>query len=248
MGSSQFYLNHFKAYGTSDASGNLTITITVAENSNISWLSFKDLMLENTASVTVSAKAGKYGTVIFPFTPDVSTGFDDIKFYSCSEVNSETNKVRLVEVVAPEANTPYLIKNNGEENFSKTLSGGITSTRDSYTVGLLTGVMTASTIPASANNYVLQTPTDGENEGVQAFYSVDANFTATAYKCYLTYTGSLSAKLIGFETADVDGIRSIDDEIMSNGERSEIFNLAGQRVSKAQKGIYIVNGKKVVIK
>jgi len=35
---------------------------------------------------------------------------------------------------------------------------------------------------------------------------------------------------------------------MSNGERSEIFNLAGQRVSKAQKGIYIVNGKKVVIK
>jgi hypothetical protein len=27
-----------------------------------------------------------------------------------------------------------------------------------------------------------------------------------------------------------------------------IYNLAGQRVSNAQKGIYIVNGKKVIIK
>ena len=46
---------------------------------------------------------------------------------------------------------------------------------------------------------------------------------------------------------DADGILSVDADgnIMENGT---VFNLAGQRVNKAQKGIYIVNGKKVLVK
>lgn len=38
--SGQFYIGNFSAVGQTDAEGNLTTTITVAENSNISWLSF----------------------------------------------------------------------------------------------------------------------------------------------------------------------------------------------------------------
>jgi hypothetical protein len=52
--------------------------------------------------------------------------------------------------------------------------------------------------------------------------------------------GGLSeATLLG----DYTGIQT-----MSNGlNRSEtIYNLKGQRVSKAQKGLFIINGKKVV--
>ena len=46
---------------------------------------------------------------------------------------------------------------------------------------------------------------------------------------------------------DADAILSIDAEgnVTENGT---VFNLAGQRVNKAQKGIYIVNGKKVLVK
>ena len=46
------------------------------------------------ANVTVAAKAGKYGTIIFPFTPDVSTGFDDITFYSVKEVEKESLQLK----------------------------------------------------------------------------------------------------------------------------------------------------------
>ena len=42
-------------------------------------------------------------------------------------------------------------------------------------------------------------------------------------------------------------ITELDGESL-NGKNDVIFNLAGQRVGKAQKGIYIVNGKKIVIK
>ena len=195
------------------------------------------------ASVTVSAKAGKYGTVIFPFTPDVSTGFNDITFYSCASVDGDA--VELEVVATPVANVPYLIKNTGASDFSTTLTGWGTAAADSYTAGLLTGVYTAATIAASAGNttnYVLQTQDD-----TQAFYKVDADFTATAYKCYLTVTESGEAKsrvlyLDGDATA-ISGINTEDAAI--NGA---IYNVNGQQLNGLQRGINIVNGKKVLVK
>ena len=194
------------------------------------------------ASVTVSCKAGKYGTVIFPFTPDVSTGFDGITFYSCETVNGATGKVQITEVNTPVANVPYLIQNDGGDNFSQALTGWGVATADSYTEGLLTGVFTAATIAAEANNFVLQTQGD-----VQAFYKVDTDFTATAYKCYLTYNSGAGAgvKALGFEFRTPTSVRGLE---MAEGQNGTIFNLAGQRVQKAQKGLYIVNGKKVLVK
>jgi hypothetical protein len=43
---------------------------------------------------------------------------------------------------------------------------------------------------------------------------------------------------------DVDGIQTV--KVANNGQT--IYNLNGQKVNKAQKGLYIINGKKVVVK
>ena len=45
---------------------------------------------------------------------------------------------------------------------------------------------------------------------------------------------------------DGTGIREI--QTVSAEEAAEIFNLAGQRLQKAQRGVNIVNGKKVLVK
>jgi len=46
---------------------------------------------------------------------------------------------------------------------------------------------------------------------------------------------------------DPDGIKEVNAQWpMANGQT--IYNLAGQRISKLQKGIYIVNGQKVLVK
>ena len=42
-------------------------------------------------------------------------------------------------------------------------------------------------------------------------------------------------------------IEQVENSQLNQGNAT-IFNLAGQRVNKAQKGIYIVNGKKVAVK
>ena len=46
----------------------------------------------------------------------------------------------------------------------------------------------------------------------------------------------------GVETTDIDVLEAVG---ISNGK---IYNLNGQEVKKAQKGIYIVNGKKLLVK
>jgi len=235
---------------STEATANLGVTFTPTGTGQI-WERVDNFRLTYVGlnkEVTVSAKAGKYGTVIFPFTPDVTgDAFNDITFYSCSSVNSTTKNVLLTEVDKKDvaANTPYLIKNNGVEDFSETLSGWNIATEDSYTVGLLTGVLTASTIPAGANHYVLQTPTSGVNEGVQAFYKVDAAFTATPYKAYLTYDGGSLVKAFYLDFDSATGITKTTEK--TEGTES-LFDLSGRRVSKAQKGLYIMNGKKVMVK
>ena len=208
-----------------------------------------DLAIEEAsqASVTVSCKADKYGTVIFPFVADI-TEFSGIKFYSCESVHPVSNRVQIEEVSALEANVPYLIQNEGAENFSQVVTGWGTATADPYTEGLLTGVYTNANINGD-NRYVLQTPTEGDDAGVQAFYKVTSDFTATPYKCYLNYDASNPVKALFLGFNDADAIRSIDNESsMFNVESSKVYNLAGQRLQKLQKGINIVNGKKVLVK
>ena len=56
-------------------------------------------------------------------------------------------------------------------------------------------------------------------------------------------TGSGAAEFIGFD-GEVTAIESLTAENANN----EIFDLQGRRVAKAAKGVYIVNGKKVVLK
>ena len=46
---------------------------------------------------------------------------------------------------------------------------------------------------------------------------------------------------------DPDGIKAVNAQWQMTGDQS-IFNLAGQRLSKMQKGINIVNGKKILVK
>ena len=191
-----------------------------------------ELVETSKPSITIS-RSGNWGTIILPFDAAIPEG---LTAYSCTGVD-DNDKLTLESVDAFKANTPYIIKGTCDA----TLTGDAQGTQLSYTSGLLTGVYTAATIPASSGNttnYVLQTQADG-----QAFYKVDTDFTATPYKCYLTVTSS-EVKAFFLDFGGEDAINGIEAET----ENAEIFNLAGQRVNKAQRGIYIVNGKKVLVK
>lgn len=86
------------------------------------------------------------------------------------------------------------------------------------------------------------------NKGTQGvgFYRLTTGKTLGVGKAYLTYSGSLS----NFFDIDDDGTTSIDvrskmEEVRGDGL---YYDLNGRRIMNPTKGIYIVNGKKIVIK
>jgi hypothetical protein len=89
-------------------------------------------------------------------------------------------------------------------------------------------------------NYVLT----AENN-VAGFYKKDAAFNVLNNKAYLNVPESMKAIRIRFENNDgtTDIIEVPTDVLNGNGE---IYDLSGRRVEKTTKGVFIVNGKKVI--
>ena len=79
--------------------------------------------------------------------------------------------------------------------------------------------------------------------GAVGFYRVKEEIVIPAGKAYLVISAGVKS-FYGFEEDEATAIEMVEGQSsMVNGS---IFNLAGQRVSKAQKGINIINGKKVL--
>ncbi len=204
-----------------------------------------DLAIEEASQASVSVKIdpNKYATRIFPFTP---SAIDGVTFYSCTA--AENGELTLVEVATPEANVPYILHTS--KDVDVTLEGWGTASTTEYTAGWLTGEYAEKEI---TSGYVLQTL-----NGEQKFYAVDAAdaITVPAYRAYLNASTSGGVKAFGFPGALPTGIETVDNGQLTMGR---VYNLAGQRVQKAQrsaqgdashlkKGLYIVGGKKVLVK
>jgi hypothetical protein len=74
-------------------------------------------------------------------------------------------------------------------------------------------------------------------------------FETGAHKAYLALTADESSakSFYLFSDAVTDGIGAVESTRF-NTQGAEIYNLNGQRVSTPQRGIYIINGKKVLVK
>lgn len=84
----------------------------------------------------------------------------------------------------------------------------------------------------------------GKKGGVVGFVKVKSGVVIPKGKAYLTLPAS-ARDFIGFGEDDITGIDAVKQEAKAD---NQYFNLAGQRVAQPTKGLYIVNGKKVIIK
>ena len=94
---------------------------------------------------------------------------------------------------------------------------------------------------AIENSYVLQ-----KHDDRVAFYLV--NNTKPTMKPFRAYIKPQSTNAKQFIKVVFDGEATGIKEITSDNTKAEIFDLSGRRVAKAQKGVYIINGKKVIKK
>ena len=111
---------------------------------------------------------------------------------------------------------------------------------------LLVGSVFNKMITAEDNTsyYILAAPDDNNNEmGMYRVELIDDMFECMANKAYLPLESSAPAR-ISFDFGTETGIRELKDE--NDNVKTEIYDLSGRKVENAKKGIFIVNGKKVV--
>jgi hypothetical protein len=181
------------------------------------------------ATVTATIPTSGYGTIASAYALDCANLPAGLKAYKVTGLTAET--VTLEEVnVAVAANTGLILNGTaGAYNIPVAATG-----TDISTTNKLKAAVTATAIDAN-KAYILQ-------GGL--FHLVTAASTIPAGKAYLLasdITGG--ARSLNF-TFDATAIKAVEGE----AQNGEFYNVAGQRVAQPTKGLYIVNGKKVVVK
>ena len=186
------------------------------------------------SSVPVTISAAGLAT----FASDVAldfTGVTDLEAYIAKE---ESGAIKLHQVNKVPAGTGVLLR---AKNNATDFEVPVATTNDDVTDNIFvrgTGAAVASS-EGGKYNYVL-----GKHNGEVGFY-LAGGMTVATNKAYLQTTIASARIAFDFDTEDVTAIEAVKAQ---NVESSQFFNLAGQRVAQPTKGLYIVNGKKVVIK
>ena len=184
--------------------------------------------------VTLALSEVGWATLMLPFDAELPEG---VIAYSCKEADGEV--LTLTEAESLKANTPYLM--NGEKS-EHTFTGYGLASKDSYTDGLFVGTYVDYQTTADGKTYVLQ-----NNNGNLAFYLVQetAQPWIRTNRCYMIYEAANGAPVFRIGK----GTTGIAPSTLNAQPSTVIYDLMGRKVTTMMKdGMYIVNGKKVVIR
>ena len=191
----------------------------------------------------------KWNTLCVPFDFPKSA-FAEVKVLDGVTVTDENASMSFADAGSTiTAGTPCLVKasidgaslvvNNVAVNPSTAAGSTAKSDGTPETTVTFVGTFTGESLTSSNSNaWVVSN---------NKLWNVNSDVTVGAYRAYFTVETAAEVKVLSFDFGDVDAIGSIanSQEPIAN---SQIYNLAGQRLSKLQRGVNIVNGKKVLVK
>ena len=220
-----------KAY--KNETGVLTITVKgndyEADSTSVTTYT---IQFYNASATLAVNSAAHYGTFCAPFNVTIPVG---VTAYTISGID-KNGILTLEQQNTISAHTPVIVYSESASGINEVQFGVATS--GTATSNYLKGVYTDTTAPVGS--YVLQ-----NQNGRVGFYQVQAGIQpwVRANRAYLTVPASANVK--AFYMDDATAIQTVE-ELLSG--KAEIYDLAGRRQQKLQKGINIVGGKKVLVK
>ncbi len=187
-------------------------------------------ILESNVTATI-AESG-YSTISCGAALDFANATPSgLKAYAVSALTSTS--ATLTEVSQAPANTGIILQGTAGREYTIPVIASASEIATNY----LKAAVTATAVKANAA-YVLK---DGK------FKQVTSESSVPAGKAYLLASDiPAGANIINFDFGGET--TGINEELRMKNEESVYYNIAGQRVAQPTKGLYIVNGKKVVIK
>ena len=180
-----------------------------------------------------------YATYCSPYALD----FTNVSGLTAYEATISGTTVTFVDVNDSEAGAADQLFAAGEGMLLKGAEG-------TYTIPVI------ASAPENTDNKFVGTITGEENVAAGIFVLMNQNnkvgfyktknpFTVGAHTAYLPAIAG-ARDFIGFDEDSTTGVEELKNSKIE--ELNSVYDLQGRRVNKAQKGMYIVNGKKVVIK
>ncbi len=185
-----------------------------------------------------------WSTFASPYALDLSTISGGTAYYA-SDASVGTVTLTSTTATVP-AGEGIMVKGTAGETFSI----GVAASGTAISGNLLKGQTATGTVTASGTDskYHYVFGYSKTNSSEYGFYNLASDTEVAAGKAYLETTTALSAAArlaIVFDDEATD-IQTVQGSVLK--VQGEYYNLSGQRVTAPQKGLYIVNGKKVVVK
>lgn len=193
--------------------------------------------LEAVSSLPITFK-GKYASFYSPVDLSLPSG---VKAYT-GMLDGENSKLVLTEQDYVPANTGVILE---FADFSSETTKDFTI-RSTVTPVLGTSLKGYTTATSVDDDATMVLGKDGEDWGIYKYRSGSGSATLGGFKAYMD-TPDTPVKGFTFSFDDETGINTVQGTGFKVQD-SEIYNLAGQKMSRLQKGVNIVNGKKVLVK
>lgn len=211
-----------------DSEAPVSATFTSTEKNDKITVHYKDgkITFENDV-VTITIGATGYATLYSD--RDLNFAYTGVEAYVLTADAENPERLTAERVEKAKAHTGLVLKGAADTKYEF-----VHLTNDSEATSVLRGVLEDT--PATGNELVL-----GVNADVVGFYKFTGTTLAAGKAYYVPAAGSASRVLVDFDGA----LTSIDFAPVAPAA-GEIFDLQGRRVMNAQKGLFIVNGKKVI--
>lgn len=217
---------------TNATAGN--VTVTPSKGIHIYYIK----VFSNVETIPVSTKADRsYATCVAEKALDFTEVADEVTAYIATSLNSDNSSVIIEQVTKVPLGEPILVKTATQ---GTTVNVPVIATAEALTANKFAagdGVTDVTT--ANDTYYFLKE---------DMFHKATSGILQKG-KAYLKIEGGSNARelSIDFSDGETTGIKNV-----VNGSKNwfdgEFYNLSGQRVAKPTKGLYIVNGKKIIVK
>lgn len=232
-----------------------TVTLGNATDNSTTIDTYKGKIVNVKLSGRTLYKDGSWNTLCLPFSltaAQVTNQLDpeSLMTLQSSSFSKGTLMLNFVSATSIEAGKPYIIKWTGDSRLESPTFTGVTIANATANVNTdnvdFIGIYSPLNITA-ADNTMLYLSNDN------TLYYPNAEMTIGAFRAYFQLKGITAADLpqsaivLNFDAEGTTGLNSLTPAL-SQGEG--VYTLDGRKLNAmpTQKGVYIVNGKKVVIK
>ena len=190
-------------------------------------------------NVARNIPAGEWIGLCLPFDYDIPSGWE-VRELTDVTGSGESASMKFSAASSIEAGKPYIVKPTEDvTSFTVTNKEFVAESTDVTIDDVVTMVGNLNQTSIERGSFYINTSS-------QLMKLTATSATLKGFRAYFTVADDNGVKALTFDfDDDATGI-SLMEEGRSKMEDGAIYNVAGQRISKMQKGINIVNGKKIL--